>query len=182
MTEPDVSVRVFVHADSPVPDRRRRVTSRLSALAETGAIGAYQLELWPKVVSLDAAEDRGTHDVIETYERLTDWAEREGVSIMPPFAVRSDEWQITGEHDRRLHTPHMCLAVYEAEEVTTVYPHRCADGVKTVRDGLAALEPDTAGPQADGPAGGGDDDPDSEYSTQRLETDPEDRPVEPIDG
>ena len=138
MTHDQIAVRFYVHADTPVPERRRRVTRRLAELATKGTIDAYNVEFWPKAVSLDAIGD-GSNEVLETYEKIQTWAERAGASVTPPFTVVADRWEVTGETDTRLHTPNMCLLVERGEDLVGVFPHERADGVLTLQEGLDAL-------------------------------------------
>lgn len=139
MTLDQIAVRFYCHSDTPAPDRRRQVTRRLSELAASGAIDSYSLQLWPKAVSLDALGET-SNQVLETYEAAQTWAQREGVSITPPFSILTDEWQLTGETDRRLHTPNMCLVVERDDQLLSVYPHQRGQEVRTLGDGLTALE------------------------------------------
>lgn len=139
MTSEQIAVRFFVHADTPVPERRRRVTRRLAELATKETIDSFDVELWPKVVSLEAIGE-GSNDVLETYEKIQAWADRAGASVTPPFSIVADRWEVTGETDTRLHTPNMCLLVERDEEVVGVFPHERQDGVWTLQAGLDALE------------------------------------------
>lgn len=139
MTGDPISVRFYVHAETPVPERRRRVTRRLTRLATRGTIEAFQVELWPKVVSLEALGE-ASNDVLETYEAIQAWADRAGATVTPPFAIVADRWEATGETDTRLHTPNMCLLVERDGELVGVFPHQRDEGVWTLQDGLDALE------------------------------------------
>ncbi len=133
------TITCFIHSNSPVPDRRRAIQSTLEALADMDAIDSYTVEQWPAMLSLDACSDRWQADAATTFEQLDEWAEREGVSIRPPFAVRTTKWAVTGEEDLTLHTPHIGLTVESGDEIEAFYPHVGEEGVVTVTDGLDRL-------------------------------------------
>lgn len=138
-TEEGIGVRFFVQSDSAVPEQRRRIVSRLADLADEGAIGSYTCEYWPKAVCLEESPDQRADEVLDAYDDIEQWAATEGVSVKPPFDVRIHEWEVTGVRDKRLHTPHMGLAIVERGEIRQFYPHRTDDGVQTVTDGLERL-------------------------------------------
>lgn len=145
---PETTVTFYTQSNSPIPERRRKVSGLLEEFSANEVIESYDLEFWPKVVCLDEMEGREKDDVVEMYNDLKEWAEEEGVSISPPFDVRDYRWEITGGRDTRLYTPHMALSVYEKGELKKFYPHRTGDGVQTISDGLKELAETTPRPQS----------------------------------
>lgn len=135
-----ITVTFYVQSDSAVPERRRKIVSQLADLDAEEAIGSYSCEYWPKAVCLDELEGRKEDEVVEAYNDIREWAESEGASVSPPFDVRTYQWEVTGGRDKRLHTPHMGLAIFEQGEIREFYPHRSEESIHTVGDGIERLK------------------------------------------
>lgn len=109
----------------------------LRACEAEGAIDHLLVRSWPDSVGL--AEESPDREVLDRFERFDRWAERRGVTVRPPFEVRSHVSQVTGERRDRLVTPLICLAVYRDDELAAVFPHSGDGETRTVAEAVAAL-------------------------------------------
>jgi hypothetical protein len=137
----DRRIELHVRADVPAPDRHTDVVQRLCDLDEARCIDEFDVSTWPEQATL--SPDRPGVDVVDAYERFESWASARGVSINPPFVVRSGTRTLVGDEYAVLRTPTMCLAIYDGPRLAGVFP--CVDGdtVYTVEDALSALESTT---------------------------------------
>ncbi|WP_435194636.1 HTH domain-containing protein [Natronomonas sp. EA1] len=131
-------VQLFVRSDSAAVARERKgeVLDRLQTLREAGI--DVETATWGHRIVIDD-EERIDNEAIEQYERFRDWAEKEGASLYPAFRTRQYDCSFTGVCAEILVTPGLCLAVYDGDELTAVYPRWQDDRTLTVEDGLAAL-------------------------------------------
>lgn len=126
----------------------------LRQLESTGLIDDLSEYTWPKTITL--SEQAPESDVIDAFERMKAWADEHGMSIRPPFSVRTTTSTITDETRTRLRTPVLCLAVYVGEQLANVIPHSRGDDQYRVTDAIAALRTDdldlfTAAPRSSAP-------------------------------
>lgn len=109
----------------------------LRACEQEGAIDSLVLRSWPDKVAL--TESSPFQEAVEAFERFERWAEGRGVSVRPPFEVRSVESRISDTEREVLSTPLIAVAVYRDEHLTGVYPHTDGDETYTVADAIAKL-------------------------------------------
>lgn len=109
----------------------------LQACEAEGMIDTAILRSWPDEVTL--GDPAPHHETIEVFERFDRWANHHGVSIRPPFDVRTMTSLVTDDTKEVLVTPVICLAVYRDEQLIGVYPHSTDDETYTVTEALAAL-------------------------------------------
>lgn len=130
-----IAVECYARASSlagPVED----AVDALYALDAAGRIDDLTVWSWPAEVALsDLIRSRA----VECFFRFQRWAAARGASVRPAFALETREY-VTGERQRVLITPVVCLAVYAGDELRGVYPHSTEDAVHTVRDAIEALE------------------------------------------
>lgn len=119
-----------------------RYCDRLEQLRDRGIVDAVEVREWTTRVSLDGSAETSTE---RAYERLTDWASDNGVTLEPAFSVRTNESAFTGEARMYLVTPIACLALEGDDGLLVVYPHAVDGDVYTVEDGLALLAASDAG-------------------------------------
>nr|WP_101296883.1 HTH domain-containing protein [Halegenticoccus soli] len=110
----------------------------LRSLEEDGVIDALLIRAWPEVLPLSAQSVYG--EFLDAYERFADWADGHGLSIHPPFVVRTTTSTFTGETKTLLRTPVMCLAVYRDETLVGVYPHSTGESHRNVAEAISLLE------------------------------------------
>ncbi|WP_247000575.1 HTH domain-containing protein [Halosolutus gelatinilyticus] len=108
----------------------------LRACEMEGAVDDLLLRSWPKEVALDGTPHQ---EVLETYERFAEWADRRGVRIEPPFRKRTTTSQVTGETTELLVTPLLCLELYADDELVGVFPHSLGEETYTTDDAIAKL-------------------------------------------
>lgn len=132
------NVTVVCHVRAPLllePIDRQIET--IQACESEGAIDDLLLRSWPKEVTLN--ESTPHQEVLETYDRLSSWADRQGVSIDPPFRQRKTTSQVTGTTKELLVTPLVCLEVYADDELVSVFPHSADDETETTHEAIASL-------------------------------------------
>lgn len=122
----------------------------LRALAEDGdgSIDDLDVDVWGASMGVARTEGRDPGRERESVAEYERWADEHGCTLRPAFDRRSagstDDG--TGPRDRVV-TPLLVLAVYVDGELRAVYPHVDGDDVRTIHDGLEALESMTgAGP------------------------------------
>lgn len=85
----------------------------LQTLETEGAIDDLMIRAWPDEIML--TKQTPYTEAIDAFERMEAWAEYHGVSIRPPFAVRTTTSTITGDTCTVLSTPIMCLIIYSGK-------------------------------------------------------------------
>ncbi|WP_423750709.1 HTH domain-containing protein [Salinirarus marinus] len=137
----DRRIELHVRADDPAPGHHSDVVETLRELDADGRIDGFDVSTWPERATL--SPDRPGVDVVDAYEHFQSWASERGVSINPPFVVRTGTRTLVGDEYAVLRTPTACLAVYDGFELVGVFP--CVDGdtVHTVDDALSTLESTT---------------------------------------
>lgn len=142
---PRVELRVREHTPADVFDRQAAVYERLRQLQRAGKVSDVSVEVWGRQVGTvedaDSGEtDDGAQAIRDTYRAFEEWATRSGHALTPAFDVR--ECGTIGSDGRRevIVFPVMCLAIYAGEAVQAVFPCSTSDDVRTVEDGLAAIE------------------------------------------
>lgn len=136
-TEPD-SLTVACHVRAPMLlDPIDGHVETLRTCEDEGAIDALLLRTWPEEAKL--SDDGPFPEVVETFERFEAWAERQGVSVRPPFEVRTSESLLTDDAEQVLVTPLLCLALYREDSLVGVYPHSDGDETVTATEAIASL-------------------------------------------
>jgi len=110
----------------------------IESMAEENVVEDCSLHSWPGKVSVS---DEGMYDdVLSVFEEFVDWADANGVSVQPPFSVRTRRSGITGEAATVLSTPVMGLALYVGDRLGWVFPHADGEMHYSVADGIAGLK------------------------------------------
>lgn len=121
---------------STVGDRVEGTLASLRTLASEGMIDDLTVTDWPSTVSLS---DERHPEVAAVFEELDEWARRRGVSVRPPFEVRTLTSAYAEGAETVLRTPMLCVVVSVGDDVTAVFPHTHGDAHYTVADGVEAL-------------------------------------------
>jgi hypothetical protein len=143
-TEPEGEIRAELYQRSELPPPAQRqvdsVYERLDTLADQGQLASVTREEWAKRTPVDdcRAEQR------DRYLALTSWARENGVRLTPFFQTRECFSPAVGDYTDWLVFPAFCLAVYEGDSLSAVYPHADGDETRTVQDGFEALRFDEA--------------------------------------
>ncbi|MEF8819911.1 MAG: HTH domain-containing protein [Haloferacaceae archaeon] len=120
-----VDIDVYLHAaGTSVWEAQGRLIRRVEALADRGVVRRASVEVWPRRVCTGGALERtGFHDdALGTIERLSAWAEREGVAL--PFERGHVVSEFAATDHEVIDTPAVCVAVRVGETLAGVYPHR----------------------------------------------------------
>lgn len=114
---------------------------RLQTLSEDGPIGELDVEVWGASMGITQTEDRDPIGTRETVAEFRRWASEQGCTLRPAFEWRSAGSEDDGEgRHGRVVTPLITLAMYTGESLQTVYPHVDDGDVRTIYDGIEALE------------------------------------------
>jgi len=135
-TAPDTTVVCHVRAPLLLEPIDRQIQT-LQACEDESTVDDLLIRSWPKEVSL--SESTPHHEVLETYDRFTRWADARGVSVEPPFRTRTSSSQITGTTTELLVTPLCALEVYADDELVGVFPHSAGEETYTTEDVIATL-------------------------------------------
>lgn len=128
-------VDLYVRASPPpaARDRQSSIAERLEQLDAADRIAAVETHTWPDQVPREEAA------MADRYEAFAAWADANGVDLEPFFETRERRYLTSDRCYTALVLPLACLAVYEDDDLRTVYPHATDDRVRTVDDGVAAL-------------------------------------------
>lgn len=110
----------------------------LQALQEEEVVSDLAMHTWPSEV---AVGDRGLYDEVEdTFRAFERWADANGVSVRPPFSIRTRDSAFTDETRTVLVTPVMSLAIYLDDRLAAVFPHSDGEVHHPVSEAIAALK------------------------------------------
>lgn len=136
-SQPEVAVETYTRPALLLEPVDAKIET-LQTLDERGTIADLSVHSWPSEVSVG---DRGMYDdVEETYRTFERWADANGVSIRPPFSMRTRESRFTDETATVLVTPVMSLAIYLDDRLAAVFPHTDDDVHLPVSEAVAALK------------------------------------------
>lgn len=142
MTEDAVRVvlRLRTLGPSGLNPPQTEVVDRLRTLVDEGPIVDLDADVWGGSMGVTQTEDRDPDDTRETVAEYEQWATERGCTLRPAF-----EWRSVGstdDEDRygRVVTPLITLAVHTSEGLLAVYPHVDDGDVRTIHDGIVALE------------------------------------------
>jgi len=136
------TVTLYVRADAPIAERRSAVIERLRQFERQGRIAGFEIQPWPRAVSLDLFDTIGQRGLRNDLQRFESWASEHGLRIRPHFQVRTASPLNTTETDTMLVLPTICVAVHDDEELLGVTPCSDGDSVCSVDDLLDALADD----------------------------------------
>ena len=151
MSERDavLSATLYVRDHTPAStyDRQRAVCERLRRLRERGVLDAVAVESWGNRVLAADNDDDDPPDiddearaVRDTYRAIEEWAAERGYTLAPAFETRTVGSLVSNERRDVTVLPAMCLVVFDDGSIRDVSPCSTGSGVRTVEDGLAALE------------------------------------------
>lgn len=134
---------LFVRSSTPTAARERQsvAVERLRALADgDDRIEDVAVRSWAKRIPVDGRDREATHAV---YAAFSTWAREHDVELSPFFETRECHSTITGCSHTALVLPVLCLAVYEGDRLSAVFPHIDGTRAVAVGDALDAFETDT---------------------------------------
>ena len=123
----------------PAAERRDHVAETLRALERQELIDECTVSAWPKRIECASAADPDARDL---YLSFQSWAEDNQVRLTPFFQTRECYSMETGDRGDWVVFPAICLAVYEGDDLVSVYPHADGDTYRSVLTGLESLVDD----------------------------------------
>lgn len=123
---------------------QRDVIDQLQQLQNKGVITELDIDIWGSSMGMTFSGNRdptGTRQLISEFER---WADEHDCTLRPAFAQSGAKSSNSGDEIERQTEyavlPLLCLAIYGDTTVQAVYPHMRSDGIRTIHDGVAALD------------------------------------------
>lgn len=135
----ELTVEVYVRPDELVEPLDTKIDT-LRQLNSADHIDNLLLHAWPGAITL--TDQTPYSDAIDAFGQMKAWGDEHGVSIQPPFNVRTVTSTFTDERQTTLRTPMMCLAVSTGEQLANVFPHSRGDDHHGVIDAISALKTD----------------------------------------
>lgn len=125
-----------------VEHQKQTVIDRLTELDRAGRIDDYDVHVWGREIrETGPLEGTDYHESILTSLReFEEWLDRRGAPVDRLFRRREVESEIVDESYSVISLPTMCLAVYDDDHLSGVYPYRDGEGIHTVRECLSELE------------------------------------------
>lgn len=135
-------LRLRAQAPYGVNGTQTEIIDRLDTLFETGRITEFDIDVWGTSMGINVPEGRDPGGVRETVAEFEQWAADHDCTLRPAFNRRRTGLIGDGEENRSesLVLPVLCLAVYDGETIKAVYPHGDGEDVRTIHDGVEALE------------------------------------------
>jgi hypothetical protein len=131
-------VRLRTLGPSGLNPPQTEVVDRLRTLAEDGPIVELDVGVWDGPVGITQTEHRDSEGTRETVAEFERWADEQGCTLRPAFERHAVE--STNDGEGRIVTPLITLAVYDEGRLRAVYPHIGGEDVRTIHDGVEALE------------------------------------------
>lgn len=116
-----------------------QVVERLEAIDDSRnhPLGDLDIDVWGGSMGITRTDEHEPGETDELVTEFRQWANDQDCTLRPAFDWQSGEEVREGE---RVATPLITLAVYTDESLQTVYPHVRGGKVRTIHDGVAALE------------------------------------------
>lgn len=138
MDDTTIDTAIVCHARTPlVFDSVEERVARVQQLETTDLVDDVDTRSWPDSVRL---ADDAYREVVEAFDRYEAWADRRGVSVRPPFEIRTRRSVVEDDGVEVLVTPVVCLAIYRDGRLASVFPHGNGETTYTVDDALERLE------------------------------------------
>lgn len=146
-------VDLFLRAEPQfgVETQKQAVIDRLTALEREGGIEEFQIYVWGREIRptgpLEGTEYQRT--VLDKLREFEEWLQQHSASADRLFKRREVDSEIVDETYTVISLPTMCLAIYDDNELSRVYPYYDDEGAHTVRECLDELERTEASVAAD---------------------------------
>jgi len=134
----DTKITVLCYAREPIVSESVESNIELLKRCEDGPlVNRIVLRGWPESVRV-GGEESPTREVLQQFEQFEAWGDRHGVSLRPAFEKRS-RCSLADEEHSVLVTPLLCLAIYQDEELSAVFPYTDGEETHTVRAAIETL-------------------------------------------
>lgn len=141
---PHATLYVRDYTPAGMYERQRAVLERLQRLRGNRRIADVTVASWgsriPMPDDADSTDVDGAQSVRDTYRAIDDWAAEHGYSLAPAFDTLEVGSLVSGDKQGVVVLPAICLVLSDGEAIRDVYPCSTDDGLRTVEDGLEALE------------------------------------------
>jgi hypothetical protein len=146
VSESTARIELFTRAGAVgTHDRLLEAIERVRAIEAESRVADCHIGTWNKQIVLDNGGLDRNREVRKRVEAFESWADEHGVSLYPFFEERTrGSLAIDGERTV-LVLPVICLAVYEGETLSELFPRAAGEVTYTVAEGLTALETGVTG-------------------------------------
>lgn len=135
-TPPSIDVEVHVRPEQlldPVDSKLRT----LESLRESGAVTSLTIDACPAEIPVSDTGPVG--QILDTYERFREWADRVGVSLTPGFDIHETGTIASETRTRVLRAPVLSLGIHINDSLSAVFPHTDGERHFTAGEGIALL-------------------------------------------
>jgi len=130
---PQRRLKLFLRAEPEIgtEETKQEAVDRLAELEREGHIDEYEIGIWGKSLRTGGplARTEYQREILTHLREFREWAARHDVSLARAFDERDVTSMLSEESFRVVDLPTICLAVYEDETLTGVYP--CHDGSRS---------------------------------------------------
>jgi len=129
---------LYVRSDLPAPSEKRRtaVEAELQELTCTGVLDEFETRAWDKRVPVDSGGPCRERDL---YNEFSEWAHEADVYLAPFFDTRVCYSTATGNRQKELVLPALCLTIYEDGDLAQIAPFAASGRTESVEDCLDRL-------------------------------------------
>ncbi|ELZ79078.1 hypothetical protein C455_09343 [Haloferax larsenii JCM 13917] len=119
-------VKLFLRADAEVGVERTKeaAVEKLAELDAAGRIDDYDVHVWGRELRADGPLTDTGHgaELLGYVEAFREWAREHDVSFESTFKEHTIESSFADEQYEVVSLPTICIAIYEGEQVASVYP------------------------------------------------------------
>ena len=134
-------VVLYVRGGCPCPERQDALSERLRRLHGQDNIDEYSIIEWPAALNMER-NVAGETGILHTVRTVEEWAQRNDLSIYPPFEKRRTHCGFTNETHHNIILPIFFLVVYSRDSISAVAPCKKGEFMLTIDTALDALESD----------------------------------------
>lgn len=141
-TMPRAVLRLRTLVPSGINPIQSDVIDQLQELKAEGMITDLDIDTWGSSMGMTNPSNRdstGTRKLLSEFEQ---WEDTHSCTLSPAFGC--PDTKLSGDDNTEQGTytilPLLCLAIYNDTTIQAIYPHRTSEEVRTIYDGIAALE------------------------------------------
>lgn len=137
-------VEVFLQNLAPAESKQSQETivDRLVNLRDAGHLREISLTVWGQRICTDSVLSTldGGREIVNRIGDFYAFSGDSRVNISPFFQINKVESSITGESFQSIVPPSRCIAIYEGNRITGVFPCVIGDRTYSIDDALDVLE------------------------------------------
>ncbi|ELZ89568.1 hypothetical protein C453_00085 [Haloferax elongans ATCC BAA-1513] len=119
-------VKLFLRADAEVGVERTKeaAVEKLAELDAAGRIADYDVHVWGRELRADGPLTNTGYggELLGYVKAFKEWAREHDISLEATFKERTIESSFADEQYKVVSLPTICIAVYDGDQVASVYP------------------------------------------------------------